>query len=275
MEYNLKSPKLIAADIDGTFLRPDRTYDRPRFERILKRMHAKGAKFVVASGNQIALLENLFPGFEGQISYVAENGALIRDEQEVIFAGNMDPYAIKRVLEVQRQHPEIKLVLCGVKSAYCQRGLTDPRFFDFINQFYGRLAWADDLQTIDDQVLKFALLVPEEQSLQYVDLFKQELGGLIEATDTGFGYIDLIVPGCHKASGLQKLAERWNIDPQDCAAFGDGGNDIEMLNYCGLSFAMANAKDSVKAAAQYVCKSDAEDGVLEVLDQLYPEESHI
>lgn len=48
-----------------------------------------------------------------------------------------------------------------------------------------------------------------------------------------------------------------------------------MLNYCGLSFAMANAKDSVKAAAQYVCKSDAEDGVLEVLDQLYPEESHI
>lgn len=84
MEYNLKSPKLIAADIDGTFLRPDRTYDRPRFERILKRMHAKGAKFVVASGNQIALLENLFPGFEGQISYVAENGALIRDEQEVL-----------------------------------------------------------------------------------------------------------------------------------------------------------------------------------------------
>jgi hydroxymethylpyrimidine pyrophosphatase-like HAD family hydrolase len=29
--------------------------------------------------------------------------------------------------------------------------------------------------------------------------------------------------------------------PEQCAAFGDGGNDIEMLNYCGYSFAMENA----------------------------------
>lgn len=39
--------------------------------------------------------------------------------------------------------------------------------------------------------------------------------------------------GCHKASGLKRLAERWGISPEQCAAFGDGGNDIEMLQYCG------------------------------------------
>ena len=74
-------------------------------------------------------------------------------------------------------------------------------------------------------------------------MFPWRLGGKVEPTTSGHGSIDLIVPGCHKASGLKRLAERWGISPEQCAAFGDGGNDIEMLNYCGYSYAMENAPD--------------------------------
>ena len=44
--------------------------------------------------------------------------------------------------------------------------------------------------------------------------------------------------GCHKDSGLKRLMERWGISRDQCVAFGDGGNDIEMLSYCGNSYAM-------------------------------------
>ena len=44
--------KLVAVDVDGTFVRADYSFDRPRFERILSRMNAVGCRFVVASGNQ-------------------------------------------------------------------------------------------------------------------------------------------------------------------------------------------------------------------------------
>ena len=64
------------------------------------------------------------------------------------------------------------------------------------------------------------------------------------------GSIDIIMPGCHKASGLARLAGRWGISPMQCAAFGDGGNDIEMLRYCGHSYAMENASPDVKKAAK-------------------------
>ena len=74
-------------------------------------------------------------------------------------------------------------------------------------------------------------------------MFRERLGGKVEPTTSGHGSIDLIVPGCHKASGLKRLAERWGISPEQCAAFGDGGNDIEMLNYCGYSYAMEKAPD--------------------------------
>lgn len=49
----------------------------------------------------------------------------------------------------------------------------------------------------------------------------------------------------------------------------DIGNDIEMLNYCGYSYAMENASEDVKAAAKFVCPSNKEDGVLVTLEKLF------
>ena len=99
-------------------------------------------------------------------------------------------------------------------------------------------------------------------------MFGQRLDGKLEATTSGHGSIDLIVPGCHKASGLKRLVKRWGISPEQCKAFGDGGNDIEMLKYCGHSYAMANAPENVKQAAKQVCPSNEEDGVLVALERL-------
>lgn len=77
------------------------------------------------------------------------------------------------------------------------------------------------------------------------------------------------MPGCHKASGLKRLVERWGIQPEQCVAFGDGGNDIEMLKYCGQSYAMANAPENVKSIAKFVCPSNDEDGVLVTLEKIF------
>ena len=118
-------------------------------------------------------------------------------------------------------------------------------FYDLTAIYYHRLKWVDDFKQVDDQILKFAPTVPEEMTWEFYDMFREKLGGLVEPTTSGHGSIDLIVPGCHKASGLKRLVERMGITPEQCAAFGDGGNDIEMLKYCGYSYAMANASDRV------------------------------
>lgn len=86
----------------------------------------------------------------------------------------------------------------------------------------------------------------KKKTYDYYDLFCQKLDGRVEPVTSGHGSIDLIIPGCHKASGLKRLVERWGISPEQCAAFGDGENDIEMLKYCGYSYAMENAPKNVK-----------------------------
>lgn len=261
--------KMVAVDVDGTFVRSDYTYDIPRFQRILSHMNHIGCHFVVASGNQYYQLRDLFPGYDEELSFVAENGAFVKDQKELVFTANMPKDTVDAVIDVCREYPEIRNVLCGLESAYCQRETVNQEFFDRTAIYYHRLKWMDDFKKVDDQILKFAPTVPEEKTDFYYHLFCEKLKVKIEPTTSGHGSIDLILPGCHKASGLKRLLKRWEISPEQCAAFGDGGNDIEMLKYCGYSYAMENAPANVKAAAKFVCPSNEEDGVLVTLEKLF------
>ena len=263
--------KLVAVDIDGIFIHSDYTYDIPRFKRILSRMEEAGCRFVVASGNQYYQLIDLFPDCYEQLAFVAENGAFVKDREELIFAADMPKETVDFVTDVCGEYPEIANVLCGVDSAYCQRGTVSQEFFDFTKIYYHRLRWVDDFKAVKDQILKFSPTVPEEKTDFYLKMFRERLGGRLEPTTSGHGAVDLILPGCHKASGLKRLAERWGIAPEQCTAFGDGENDIEMLGYCGYSFAMENAPERVKKSAKQVCPPNEGDGVLVTLEQLFPE----
>lgn len=262
--------KMVAVDVDGTFVRSDYTYDIPRFRKILSRMKSAGCNFVVASGNQYYQLRDLFPGYYDELSFVAENGAFVKDHSEMVFAADMPGETVDAIIDVCREYPRIQNVMCGVNSAYCERGTVSQEFFQLTGIYYHRLKWVDDLKKVDDQILKFAPTVPEEQTFFYYDMFSGRLDGKAVPVTSGHGSIDLILPGCHKASGLKRLSRRWGITPEQCAAFGDGGNDIEMLKYCGYSYAMENAPQNVKEAAKHVCPSNEEDGVLTVLEELFP-----
>lgn len=121
--------KLVAVDIDGTFVHSDYTYDIPRFQCILSRMKEAGCQFVVASGNQYDQLRDLFPGYHEELSFVAENGAFVKDRTELIFAAEIPKETVDFVLDVCGEYTEIWNVLCGLDSAYCQRGMVSQAFF--------------------------------------------------------------------------------------------------------------------------------------------------
>lgn len=131
--------QLVAVDIDGTFVRSDYTYDVPRFQRILSRMKEIGCHFVVASGNQYYQLRDLFPGYDEELSFVAENGAFVKDRTELVFTAEMPKETVDFVIDLCREYPEISNVLCGLESAYCERGTVSQEFFELTGVYYHRL----------------------------------------------------------------------------------------------------------------------------------------
>ncbi|QSO45519.1 HAD family hydrolase [Alicyclobacillus mengziensis] len=80
--------------------------------------------------------------------------------------------------------------------------------------------------------------------------------------------IDLQRLGCDKSIGAQTFLHRWNIPPAQAVHIGDGGNDIGMFRTMGLSIAMGNASDDVKANANVVTDRAENDGVLKALENL-------
>ena len=73
--------------------------------------------------------------------------------------------------------------------------------------------------------------------------------------------VETVAEEAGKAGGLRFLQQLLGIPRQETAAFGDGDNDIDLLEAAGISFAMENASRACKAAADYITKSNQEDGV--------------
>ena len=95
------TPRLIAVDMDGTFLTDAKTFDTDRFERILPRLQAHGIYFVVASGNTYTKLTDYMKGFENRgIIYIAENGAYLADDSGELVVHPFKEEDVPHVYEV-------------------------------------------------------------------------------------------------------------------------------------------------------------------------------
>ncbi|SUH38515.1 putative hydrolase [Salmonella enterica subsp. enterica] len=75
----------------------------------------------------------------------------------------------------------------------------------------------------------FRSTLPDEQIPLVIDKLHVTLDGIMKPVTSGFDFIDLIIPGLHKANGISRLLKRWDLSPQNMVAIGDSGNDAEML----------------------------------------------
>ncbi len=268
--------KLIAVDMDGTFLDSSKHYDHPRFAAQYRQLKDMDVRFAVASGNQFYQLRSFFPEIADEISFVAENGAYVVSEGRELFCGELPTQGVRRVIDMLNALPDGgSFAVCGKNSAYLHRDFPATEY-ELLSRHYHRLQWVDDYDQIDDVVFKFAINLPGEHGTNrpaahtraFVSHLESEIGHMVKPVSSGARWVDLIIPGLHKANGLKLLQERWAIDNAEVAAFGDSGNDLEMISHAGYGFAMGNAVEPIKRAAKFHTSSNDENGVLDVLDQI-------
>lgn len=266
------SIKLIAVDMDGTFLNDQMNFDRKRFSAQYAQLKKYGIKFVVASGNQYYQLISFFPEIADEIAFVAENGAYIVNENTEVFCAAISNEECNKVLKTLLPIPYLDIIVCGKNGAYLLSS-SDKSFFTTMSKYYRRLEVIDDFTQVTEPAFKFAITLPNEELASFMKFIEHELVGIVTPVSSGHGSIDLIIPGIHKANGIQLLQKVWGIADKEVVTFGDGGNDIEMLQQAGFSYAMANAPDSIKKAAKYEAESNNHYGVLNVIDKILRKEA--
>lgn len=263
--------KMIATDVDGTFLNSARQYNAQRFTDQLTRLRAAGIHFVVASGNHLGHLERVFQPTPAVQTFVAENGGLIVDQGRTLFETSIALPVVRAVVTAiladATLRPQV-LRLSGAHGTYLSR--TGQSADDATQEyFFNNLVRVDDLLTVDDTIYKINGEWPNESIQTIAATLNARFPGQIHATASGFGSIDIIAPNINKAIGITQLAQTWGIAPSEIAAFGDNDNDQEMLRHVGLGVAMQNGTDSVKQVATLITPQDNDhDGVLNVIDAI-------
>ena len=97
--------------------------------------------------------------------------------------------------------------------------------------------------------------------------FNEQYGNLVTTFASNPIAIDAVKYGINKATGLKNLLARFNSTSEDLIAFGDSGNDIQMLDFAKYSYAMENGMEIAKEHARYLAPSNNDNGVLQVLNR--------
>ena len=249
--------KLIATDMDGTLFDQRGQLDLPRLEKILDQLDQRDIRFVIATGNEVHRMRQLLEHLASRVVLVVANGARIFEHDTLHFKG--------------RECRDQFVVTC-MNGSFVKEGtvFTDLEKFmtpEMIEKLYQRTNFVDELNSdLFGGVLKMSMVVGEERSSSVLQEINDLFDGRVRAVSSGYGCIDILQAGVHKAWGLEELLKRWNLKSEQIMAFGDSENDVEMLELAGIAYAMENADDEAKAVATALAPANSQAGVYQVLE---------
>ncbi|MFS9092582.1 HAD family hydrolase [Streptococcus timonensis] len=265
--------KLIATDMDGTILDSQGLLDLPRLEKILDRLEEKGIRFVIATGNEIHRVRQLLGHLTDRVVLIVANGAKIFENNQLIQVETWDNELVEKALTFFKgQECQNQFVITSMNGGFVKEGTIFTQLDKFmtpemIELFYQRMNFVEELHPeLFGGVLKMSLVVGEDRMDQVQEDFNQVFNGYVQAVSSGYGCLDIIQDGIHKAWALQELLKRWNIKSEEIMAFGDSENDVEMLELAGIAYAMENADEKAKAVATDIAPANSQGGVYQVLE---------
>lgn len=111
--------------------------------------------------------------------------------------------------------------------------------------------FVNSLEEMTDPIMKLAVYEPGGLTDESIRYWHGQFGKDCVVVTSGNAWIDFVPFGTNKAKGILEYQKRYHILPEECMAFGDEYNDIEMLKAVKYGFAMAHSKEGVREAAAY------------------------
>lgn len=261
--------KLIASDLDGTLLQNGAQELSPRAIDLIHRLTRKGICFVASSGRQYVNELHLFDAIKDEISYIAENGSVCIHNGKVISRTFIEPELAQRILKKIKQDGKFDIVISQEDACFIEG--TNPAFVNHIfNVLKNKTEIVDDICQVEGPILKIAICNMDDgpnMLNKYLKYLQELFGDEIKVVTSGNIWIDFITPGTNKGTALQSLLDVLHIRPEECIAFGDQYNDVEMLQLAGTSYSMKNAAPGMSRYSTYVTDS-VEDVLESILKEL-------
>ena len=249
--------KLIASDMDGTFLDgnecvPEGSYD------LVMRLRDAGIQFVASSGRRFDTLHELFEPVVDCMDFVASNGAQVMVAGELVDLEVFSHAAVKRRARVVDMFDTMHLALFDETRSYLLDD--EARFEREVDKNLPNPVRVYAVPSPQVNILK-ASVYCDEDVMDMAYILSRELDDDFVFAPSGRKWIDVMQRGVSKATGVSQVLDAHGIRAHEMMAFGDSMNDYEILRMAGTSVAMGNARYAVKQIADKVIGTNVDHGV--------------
>lgn len=251
-------------DIDGTLVSFN-THEIPASSLdALKRLREAGVRLFIASGRHIASMDKITPHADLFDGYVMVNGALCKYGDKIVYSKTMTKEDVRLWLEHLKKEPRstcfvlendivINFIDEQMEKVFEILDFPIPQTAD-LNEFADSDVYQMIISFTEDEDSKILPIFPECYAPRWSPLFS-----------------DIIPNGVNKMVGIEKMIKHLGITKDEVAAFGDGGNDIEMIESVGYGIAMGNACDELKKVAKFTTDEIDNDGLAKAVNRLFEE----
>ncbi len=270
--------KLIALDLDGTLLTEDKRLSE-RNRRALEACIQKGIYIVPCTGRTFEGIPASVRQIQGIQYAILTNGAQIQNAVtgEVIERRALDWQKAVQIID------KISGYTLMYDTYEDGRGKADKRFLDALEFYEIRPEICELIRKTRDPLLSLRDYLDEKHPfLDKMNIYfkgydretkqrvREELAEIegIAVTSSMPNNLEVNGEGASKGNAILLLAQHLGLSPSQTMAFGDGENDCSMMQLAGIGVAMDNGNPELKQQADFIARSNEEDGIARVIEKL-------
>lgn len=251
--------RILFFDVDGTLYNSEKKIPDSAKQAIMQARN-NGYEIAISTGRAPFMIESILEELEID-TYVTFNGQYVVYQGEVVFTDSVPKEYLAQIIRFgeTRNHPVVfideKEMIASVDDhSFIAQGLNTLKYpYPLSNPLFYE----------DNNVYQTLIFMEEADEQLYRETFPE-----VKFVRWHPYSCDILPKDGSKARGIQKLLEKMNISIENSFAFGDGLNDIEMLQTAGTSVAMGNGHESAKKVADFVADHVDKDGLAKAMKKL-------
>ncbi|MCL1695660.1 MULTISPECIES: Cof-type HAD-IIB family hydrolase [unclassified Lysinibacillus] len=251
--------KILFFDVDGTLYNSEKRLPASAKEALFE-ARRNGYELAIATGRAPFMIQSLLEELDID-TYITFNGQYVVYKGEVVYTNGIEKDELTKIIAfaAARNEPVVflddqRMIASGGNNAWVAESLNTLKYpYPEIDSTY----------YMQNSVYQTLIFMEEKDEPMYREAFPN-----VQFVRWHRYSCDILPKGGSKAAGIEKVLERMGLTIEDAIAFGDGMNDIEMLQAVGTGVAMGNGHERVKAVATHIAEHVDEDGLAKIMRQL-------
>ncbi|KOP79217.1 hydrolase Cof [Lysinibacillus sp. FJAT-14745] len=251
--------KILFFDVDGTLYNSEKILPDSAKEALFE-ARRNGYELAIATGRGPFMIQSLLEELDIN-TYVTFNGQYVVYRGEVVYTNGVEKDELAKIIAFGEVRNE-PVVFLDDKRMIASVGNNDM-VVESLNTLKYQYPTIDSTYYMQNDVYQTLIFMEEKDEHLYREAFPN-----VQFVRWHRYSCDILPKGGSKAVGIEKILKKMGLSLNDAIAFGDGINDIEMLQAVGTGVAMGNGHERVKAVATHVADHVDEDGLAKIMRKL-------